>query len=85
MKLHDARQLGSTSVLLNNIDTYVKGGKIWPSDLEQGPLERFKQTRIPGKLYAKIRENITKQFLNKWPKCVKKAKILIYLTLKKDI
>ena len=38
MKLHGARQLGSTLVLLNNIDKYVKRAK---SDLEKGPLERF--------------------------------------------
>ena len=38
MKLHGARQLGSTLVLLNNIDKYVKRVK---SDLEKGPLERF--------------------------------------------
>ena len=45
MKLHGAIQLGNTSVLLNNIDKYVKMGQIRPFDLEKGPLERFKQTR----------------------------------------
>ena len=48
MKLHGAIKLGSASVLLNNIDKYVKRGQIWLSYLEKGPLERFRQTRLFG-------------------------------------
>ena len=46
MKWYGAKELGSTSVLLNNIDKYVKRGQIWPFRPWKWPLERFKQTRL---------------------------------------
>ena len=63
-----------------------KGTKSDLSDLEKGPLERFKQTRLlqfistlPGSWEAlcQNREKVTEQFWSKWPKC-KKSKIWPY-------
>ena len=62
MKLHGAIQLGSTSVLLNNIDKYVKRGQIWPwkrtfrAIQANPPFWQFTST-LPGKLYAKIEKS----------------------------
>ena len=63
-----ARKLGSTSVLLNNLYKYVKKAKSDLSDLEKGPLERFKQTCIVAvheypswAALCKNREKVTEQ------------------------
>ena len=95
MKLHGTRKLGSTSVPLNNIDKYVKREQSDPFDLEKGPLERFKQTRLLAvhlysswKAPCKNRERVTEQFLNIWYKYVtmcEKGQNLIVPTLKKDL
>ena len=62
MNLHDARQVGSTSKLLNNIDKYVKTGQ-------------FIST-LPGRLDAEIEKLLNRLWINekKKSKCVKKAK-----------
>ena len=81
MKLHGAIKLGSTSVLLNNIDKYVKRAKSDLSDLEKGPLKRFKQTRLLAvhqypswEALCQNREKVTEQFWSKWPPSAKRAK-----------
>ena len=75
--LHGARKLGNTSVLLNNIDKYVKRGQSDLSYLEKLPLERFHQNHlltvlstIIRKLHVKIEKN---QFLRNLEKCLKTA------------
>ena len=53
------------------------------SDLDNGPLERFKQTRLLAvherpyhswEALCQNREKVTEQFWNKWPPSAKRAK-----------
>ena len=69
MKLHGAIKLGSTSVLLNNIDKYV----FW----------QFIST-LPGKLYAKIDKKLLNSFGANGLR-VKKEPNLTLPTLKNDL
>ena len=86
IKLHGAIKLGSTSVLLNNIDKYDL------SDLEKGPLERFRQTppfwqfirTLPGKLYVKIEKKLLNSFGANGLQ-VQKEQNLTLPTLKNDL
>ena len=70
MKLHGAIQFGSTSVLLNNIDTCVKKGENptfltlkndLQSDSSKPVFWQFIIT-LPGKLYAKIEKKLLNRF-----------------------
>ena len=64
MKLHGAIKLGSTSVLLNNIDKYVKRGQIrpfWPLKKDLFGSSLLIST-LPGKLYAKIEKKLLNSF-----------------------
>ena len=92
MKLHGAMKLSSTSVLLNNIDKYVKRGPIrpfWPwkrtfrAIQANPPCWQFIST-LPGKLYAKIEKKVTEQFWSKWPPSAKRANLNLP-TLKNDL
>ena len=80
MKLHGAKQLGSTSVLLNNIVKYVKRGKIRPfSTLTKDLLSNSSKpvfwqfiSTLPGQLYAKIEKCywiVLEQMASKCKKC----------------
>ena len=58
-----------------------KGAKSDLSDLEKGPLERFKQTRLLAVHYypswealCQNREKVTEPFWSKWPPSAKRAK-----------
>ena len=69
-----------------------KGAKSDLSDLEKGPLERFRQTRLfwqfistlPGKLYAKIEKKLLNSFGANGLQ-VQKEQNLTLPTLKNDL
>ena len=68
-----------------------KGAKSDLSDLENGPLERFKQTRLwqfisnlPGKIYAKIEKKLLNSFGANGLQ-VQKEQDLTLPTLKNDL
>ena len=70
MKLHGARQLGSTSVLLNSIDKYVKKAKIGPFLSLKGTFRAIHAnlsfdssiSTLFGQLYAKIEKQLQNSF-----------------------
>ena len=71
MKLHGPRKLGSTSVLLNNMDTYVKGPNLTFPTLQRH-LELVKQTcrltvHSSWATLCQNKENVTELFWSKWP------------------
>ena len=72
-KPYEAIHLGSTSILLINIEKYVKMSQTGPFCPWQGPLEWFNQILLftvhhhhPGEASCQIREKVTEQILNKW-------------------
>ena len=89
MKLHGAIKLGSTSVLLNNIDKYVKRGQIRPwkrtfrAIQANPPFWQFIST-LPGKLYAKIEKKLLNSFGANGLQ-VQKEQNLTLPTLKNDL
>ena len=69
MKLFGAKQLGSTSVLLNNTDKYVKGPNLTFLTLKKTfraikskPVFWQFISTLPGKLYAKIEKKLLNSF-----------------------
>ena len=92
MKLHGAIKLGSTSVLLNNIDKYVKRGQIrpfWPwkrtfRAIQANPSFWQFISTLPGKLYAKIEKKLLNSFGANGLQ-VQKEQNLTLPTLKNDL
>ena len=80
-KLYEAIHFGSTSLLLINIEKYVKMSQTWPFWPWQWPLEWFNQILLftvhchhPGEASCQNKEKITKPILNKWTINVKLEK-----------
>ena len=70
MKLHNTIKLGSTSVLLNNMDKYVKRGQIWPFWPWKKTLRAIHMQTwlwqfisiLLGQLYAKLEKKLLNSF-----------------------
>ena len=80
-KPYEAIHLGSTSILLINIEKYVKMSQTGPFCPWPCPLEWFNQILLftvhhhhPGKASCQNREKVTEQILNEWTISVKLEK-----------